>query len=70
MKLSLSLLVAFSACVVASQGASISKQKIAMKTYMFSDPDPVPDTEKNYPYFRFDGYTNRSTMKEWTGIGR
>ena len=51
-----------------AQEASISEQKITMKTYLFSDPDPVPDMEKNYPYFRFDGYTNKSTQQEWNMV--
>ncbi len=51
-----------------SQKASISEQKISMKTYMFSDPDPVPDMEKNYPYFKFDGFTNTSTTREWNMV--
>ena len=51
-----------------SQKATISEQKIGMKTYMFSDPDPVPDMVKNYPYFKFDGFTNTSTMREWNMV--
>lgn len=33
-------------------------------TYPFSDPDPVP-ADKIYPYFRFDGFTNKSVKKSW-----
>jgi tetratricopeptide (TPR) repeat protein len=51
-----------------AQKATISEQKIKMKTYMFSDPDPVPDMEKNYPYFRFDGFTNNSAEREWNMV--
>lgn len=51
-----------------SQQATIREERIPMKTYMFSDPDPVPDMEKNYPYFRFDGYTNRGTTREWNMV--
>lgn len=50
---------------VSAQKASIREEKVTMKTYMFSDPDPVPDMNKNYPYFRFDGFTNEATEKEW-----
>lgn len=39
-----------------------------MKTYKFSNPDPVPDMVKNYPYFKFDGFTNKSTQKEWNMV--
>ncbi len=37
------------------------------KTYMYSDPDPVPHPQSNiYPYFRFDGYTDEPVDKDWT----
>jgi len=69
MKVPLSLLFAISlSCNALPQEASISEQKVIMKTYMFSDPDPVPDMERTYPYFRFDGFTNRSTMREWNMV--
>ncbi len=51
-----------------TQKATITEKKMVMKTYMFSDPDPVPDMDKNYPYFRFDGYTNKSTQQEWNMV--
>ena len=36
--------------------AEIGEGTVTLKTYPFSDPDPVPAaTEKRYPYFRFDG---------------
>lgn len=38
---------------------------MTMKTYQFSDPDPVPEIGRIYPYFRFDGYTNSSIQKKW-----
>ncbi len=39
-----------------------------MKTYMFSYPDPVPYMVKNYPYFKFDGFTNTGTQEEWNMV--
>ncbi|WP_157831490.1 DUF5107 domain-containing protein [Confluentibacter flavum] len=39
-----------------------------METYMFSDPNPVPDMEKNYPYFKYEGFTNKSSQKEWNMV--
>jgi tetratricopeptide (TPR) repeat protein len=51
-----------------AQKATISEKKVKMKTYMFSDPNPVPDMEKNYPYFRFDGFTNKSIEKDWNMV--
>ncbi len=51
-----------------AQKATITEKKMAMKTYMFSDPNPVPDMNKNYPYFKFDGFTNKSTQQEWNMV--
>lgn len=70
MKKSLVLLIA---CVVITQlvytqKATIAEKKMMMKTYMFSDPNPVPDMDKNYPYFKFDGFTNHSTQKKWNMV--
>lgn len=35
------------------------------KTYPYSDPDPIPKFELIYPYFRFDGYTDKAVNKNW-----
>ena len=48
-----------------AQEANITEQMVKMKTYMYSDPDPVPDMSVNYPYYRFDGFTNQPVDKEW-----
>ena len=34
-------------------------------TYPFSDPDPVANFSKIYPYFRFDGFTETPIQKKW-----
>ncbi len=53
---------------------SISQQVILkettknMKTYSFSDPDPVPKIGRVYPYYRFDGYTDEGQMQNWKFI--
>lgn len=47
------------------QQATIKEYKKTFTTYPFSDPDPVPEVGKIYPYYRFDGYTNRPIQKEW-----
>ncbi|MDX3917137.1 MAG: DUF5107 domain-containing protein [Pseudosphingobacterium sp.] len=44
--------------------ASIRELKKIYITYPFSDPDPIP-SEKIYPYFRFDGFTDQAVSKEW-----
>ncbi|MCW3120100.1 MAG: hypothetical protein JWM28_4182, partial [Chitinophagaceae bacterium] len=52
--------------VVFSQNKSTIKEyKKTFTTYPYSDPDPVPDFSKIYPYFRFDGFTDKPQQKEW-----
>ena len=48
-----------------AQKATITEKMVSMKTYMFSDPSPVPEINKSYPYNRFDGFTNQAITKEW-----
>jgi predicted Zn-dependent protease len=48
-----------------AQKATIREEMVTMKTYMFSDPNPVPEINRIYPYFRFDGYTNHGKSAEW-----
>src|SRR5258706_9723725 len=35
------------------------------KTYDFGDPDPIARLGPIYPYYRFDGYTDKPVNKEW-----
>jgi tetratricopeptide (TPR) repeat protein len=57
--------------VVSGQNISISEQLKTIKTYPFSDPSPIPSLAMNsqvsvfYPYFVFDGYTDKGINKEW-----
>ena len=48
-----------------AQTAKISEEKEQLITYPFSDPDPVPDFGKMYPYFRFDGYAAKGEQQTW-----
>jgi len=48
-----------------SQKTSIYEEMRTMKTYDFSQPDPVPNIGRIYPYFRFDGYSSKGVDKEW-----
>lgn len=48
-----------------AQKANISETKINFKTYPYSDPDPVGQITKHYPYYRFDGFTNDAVDQEW-----
>ena len=54
-----------------AQQASIKQIIESIKTYPFSDPNPVPvlgiskKLAPFYPYFVFDGYTNKSVKQDW-----
>src|SRR5690606_33092377 len=45
--------------------ATVKESKRIFTTYGFSDPNPIPEMGKVYQYYRFDGYTNTPTKKEW-----
>jgi len=47
------------------QSATIKEETLSLKTYMFSEPDPIPNINRIYPYFRFDNYTFRGESKDW-----
>ncbi len=51
-----------------AQKATIKEEKLNMKTYMFSDPSPIPQIGRLYPYFRFDGYTDQAKEKVWNMV--
>src|SRR5678810_85253 len=56
----------FSFCISFSQQkATIKEYNKTFTTYPFSDPDPVPEVGKIYPYYRFDGFTDKPVQKEW-----
>jgi len=48
--------------------STIKEYKKVFKTYGFSDPDPIARMSTIYPYYRFDGYTDKPINKEWTVI--
>lgn len=48
-----------------AQTAKISEEQIEFKTYPFSDPNPVPEITRMYPYFYFHGYTNNAVQQKW-----
>lgn len=51
-----------------SQSARVIEEQRDLLTYSFSDPNPVANTGRIYPYFRFDGYTNKGKSKIWKVI--
>lgn len=48
-----------------AQTAQISEKQIPLITYPFSDPNPIPSPEKIYPYFRFEGYSDKGVTRNW-----
>ncbi|WP_426485865.1 DUF5107 domain-containing protein [Flavobacterium sp. 2] len=65
----LSFLLLGSLFVSAQNKPTIKEYKKVFTTYPFSDPDPIPKPDtKFYPYFRFDGFTDKPIQKEWKVI--
>ena len=50
---------------IKAQNSIIREKLVPLKTYAFSDPDPIPATDKIYPYFRFEGYSDKGVMRNW-----
>jgi hypothetical protein len=61
----LPLLILSCFIVTGQQVATIKESLKVFTTYPFSDPDPIPEMGKTYPYFRFDSYTNTPVQKQW-----
>ena len=55
--------LAFSAS--SQQPATIREYSKVFTTYPYSDPNPIPALGKIYPYFRYDGFTDKPIQKEW-----
>ncbi len=51
-----------------SAKAVVREFKKVFKTYPFSDPNPIPTMGKIYPYYRYDGFTDKPVDKEWKVI--
>jgi hypothetical protein len=51
-----------------AERATVREYRKVFRTYPFSDPDPIASTVRIYPYFRFDGFTERPVDKEWTVV--
>ncbi|MEY4381931.1 MAG: hypothetical protein RJA92_1311 [Bacteroidota bacterium] len=66
--------IAFLLCVISirqlySQAPSTIKEyKKSFITYPFSDPDPIASQTAIYPYYRFDGFTNKPVNKTWNVV--
>ena len=63
------LLVFIFICVglpcMSQSDAVIHQYSKAFTTYPFSDPNPIPSFSIIYPYFRYDGFTDKPVQKEW-----
>lgn len=59
----------FNSFSYAQHASTIKEYKKVFTTYPFSDPNPVADpSSKIYPYFRYDGFTDKPVQKEWKVI--
>lgn len=53
----------------AQRPATISEKKQNLKTYPFSDPNPISNPDNSYyPYFRFDGFAKDAVNQEWNVV--
>ncbi|MEH6682027.1 MAG: DUF5107 domain-containing protein [Sediminicola sp.] len=65
-----SILLFFCSGIMA-QGVTIKEETLALDTYGFGKPDPVPilaENPKIYPYFKFDEYEHKAQKKDWKVI--
>ena len=52
--------------VTAQHNATVKLYEKAFTTYPFSNPNPDPNPASLiYPYFRYDGFTDKAVQKEW-----
>ena len=51
-----------------NSSATVKESIQEFTTYPYSDPDPVPRMSKFYPYFRYDGFTAKSSPKKWKTV--
>ncbi len=45
--------------------ATVKEYLQTFTTYPFSDPNPIPLFTPVYPYYRYDGFTDKSIQKQW-----
>ena len=51
--------------ILCAQKAKVVERNILLNTYPSSDTDPIPRFEKIFPYYRFDGYSEKGIMQNW-----
>lgn len=60
---------AFALCAFGGMDSTVSIGEMEMKTYPFSDPDPVPATSlARYPYFRYDRTSREGAPAKWKTV--
>lgn len=64
-KLIVAVLLLLPTVNLVAQTATIGENMVQLTTYPFSDPCPVPEPGRIYPYFRFEGYSGKGVMHEW-----
>jgi tetratricopeptide (TPR) repeat protein len=68
LRIALCLLFFFLTTQAQTPKATVREYQKVFKTYPYSDPNPIPTMGKIYPYFRYDGYTDKPVNKEWKVI--
>ncbi len=59
------LLLWLQAPAMAQNNVAVREFEKEFKTYPFSDPNPVANPTNVYPYYRFDGFTNKPVQQKW-----
>ncbi len=59
------LFICISFSGMAQQNTVVREYQKQFPTYPYSDPNPIPSFTKIYPYFRYDGFTDKVEQKEW-----
>jgi len=49
----------------AQSDATVKETEKEFTTYPFSDPNPIANPTNVYPYFRFDGFTDKPVKQKW-----
>ena len=50
---------------LSAQHAEIRDTMMTLKTYPFSDPDPIPKMGVIYPYYLYEGYSHEGAPQDW-----
>ena len=59
----------FVTAALCGAASTLSVGEVELKTYPFSDPDPVPPVaEKRFPYFRYDGSSASSSPRVFKAV--